>query len=368
MMLAYQILVVFVLGAVVGSFLNVAISRLPLEKSLLWPGSRCGHCLQPVRWYDNLPLLSYLRLGGRCRSCGSAFGMRYFLVEFTTGAVFVGLFWLEMVENIHGWPVHGRDWMLARNIYPRDWWIGYLFHCVLFSFLLAAAACDLDSREIPLSLTLTGTMIGLAGAVLLPWPWPWDGGEGLPSVFPGMPDRAAWMRPGSIRSGVYCWPVWGPLPGWLEPGDWRLGLATGAAGALMGTFLLRAIASIFSTALGREALGLGDADLMMMAGAFLGWQMVVVAFFLSVIPGLLLGILQMVIHRDSSLPFGPPLVLGTMLTLLGWRWLGPYVQPLFFWGGLLLGVLAAGAILLFLMGGLLGLLRPPAAEDPAEPS
>jgi len=65
--------VCFILGLIVGSFLNVAVARLPLEKSLIWPGSRCGVCQQRVRWYDNLPLVSYVWLRGRCRTCGASF-------------------------------------------------------------------------------------------------------------------------------------------------------------------------------------------------------------------------------------------------------------------------------------------------------
>src|SRR5262245_39270460 len=73
------LLFTFVIGVMVGSFLNVCVVRLPMEKSLLWPGSRCGHCLQPVRWYDNIPLWSYLYLRGRCRDCGTTFSARYFV-------------------------------------------------------------------------------------------------------------------------------------------------------------------------------------------------------------------------------------------------------------------------------------------------
>src|SRR5205823_1070558 len=99
---------VFAVGAVVGSLLNVCIYRLPLEKSILWPlTSRCGHCLQPIRWYDNLPLVSYWLLRGRCRVCGTRFSIRYFLVEFLTALCFLGLFYLEVVENIHDVRVPG---------------------------------------------------------------------------------------------------------------------------------------------------------------------------------------------------------------------------------------------------------------------
>src|SRR5262249_54090573 len=82
---------VFILGAGVGSFLNVCAYRLPYEKSVLWPGSRCGSCFQAIRWYDNVPLLSYWLRRGRCRSCGASFSSRYFFVELFTGAAFAGL-------------------------------------------------------------------------------------------------------------------------------------------------------------------------------------------------------------------------------------------------------------------------------------
>ncbi len=93
MLVYYWLFVTFVLGAAVGSFLNVCIARMPLEKSILWPGSRCGSCFQRIRWYDNLPLLSYLWLRGRCRTCGARFSPRYLLVELATGLCFAGLFY-----------------------------------------------------------------------------------------------------------------------------------------------------------------------------------------------------------------------------------------------------------------------------------
>ena len=82
-------------GAVIGSFLNVCIYRLPLHKSILWPGSHCGACFQPVAGVDNIPLLSYLRLRGRCRVCATRFSSRYFWVELLTATGFAGLFWFK---------------------------------------------------------------------------------------------------------------------------------------------------------------------------------------------------------------------------------------------------------------------------------
>lgn len=382
-MVLYWLVMTFILGAIVGSFLNVAIARLPQERSLLWPGSRCGACRQPVRWFHNLPIISYLWLRGRCARCGSRFSPRYLVVELVCGLGFAGLYYLEMVMNIHGWPLGQRAarWV-EFGFPPGSWWFGYLFHAVLFSFLLAAAVCDLDGMEIPLSLTLTGTLVGLIGAVLFPWPWPWPADQGLLRLdlsalgpvergliaqFLPLPGSGQeWRIPPFINQGIYPWPLFGPLPEPLVPGGFLTGLATGLAGALVGTFLVRAVSFVFSAALGKEALGLGDADLMMMAGAFLGWQIVVVAFFVSVFPGLVFGLVQMIITRDNRMPFGPSLALGTVLTLLGWRWLGAYVQPVFFDATLLAMILVGGAAMMLLMGFLLRLLQTP--EETPKPS
>ncbi len=140
-------------------------------------------------------------------------------------------------------------------------------------------------------------------------------------------------------------------------GNWQTGLATGLTGILVGTFLLRSIGFIFSKGLGKEALGLGDADLMMMAGAFLGWQPVVMAFFVSVAPALLAAGFQLVFRKDNSLPFGPHLALGVMITCLGWQWLGMPWQLLFFWGEMLLGMCVVLAVVMFVLAFAMRLLR-----------
>jgi leader peptidase (prepilin peptidase)/N-methyltransferase len=357
MIVLYWVFMVFVLGAVVGSFVNVAASRLPLEKSLLWPGSRCGTCCQRIRWYDNLPLVSYLWLRGKCRTCGTRFSIRYFFVELATGLGFAGLFYLEMIKNVHHWPEFGQSWAIQHGVFPPEWWIGFGSHAVLFSFLMVATVCDLEGREIPLKATLTGAVIGLIFAMLCPWPWPWE----APGIVLPRPNLLAidWRNPDiEIKEGLYPWPVWGPLPDWLAPGgNWQIGLATGLAGALVGGFMLRVVAFLASAGLKKEALGLGDADLMMMAGCFLGWQPVVVAFFISPVPALAVGLFQLIVHKDDSLPFGPSLAIGILITMLCWHSIGPYIQPLFFWGALMALLAVFGAALMLGLTYLLRLFR-----------
>jgi leader peptidase (prepilin peptidase)/N-methyltransferase len=356
MLVPLWLALVFAFGAAVGSFMNVCIARLPLEKSLLWPGSRCGRCLQPIRWYDNIPLLSYLWLRGRCRTCRARFSVRYFLVELLTALGFVGLFYLEVIENVHGWTVPVRTrFNVEMGIFPWQWSVAFGFHAVLFSLLLAVSVCDLDSREIPLQLTVAGTVIGLVGSVLFAWPWPYTGEQALAPIAGlhgpfGAPLRGWWNLPPGLgpRKALYPWPVWGPVPEWLPPGSWQMGLATGLAGALAGTLVLRAVAFLFGTGLREEAMGLGDADLMMMAGSFLGWQPVLVAFFVSVGPALVVGLFQLLVRRDRMLPFGPSLAAGVLITMLCWHWIAPRVQPLFFWPAVMLSLAVVGGA--FLLG------------------
>jgi len=368
------LLFIFAVGAAVGSFLNVAAARLPREKSLVWPGSRCDSCLQPIRWYDNLPLLSYLWLRGQCRTCKAKFSIEYFLMELFTGLAFVGLFYLEVVLNIHQWP-DPHPFLRNYGLYPPHFWIGFAWHAILLSFLIVASACDLKGWVIPFSLTFTGSLVGLAGSFFLAWPWPWTVAEATPRLRPDvMAGVNPWMIPGGegdpmlacgLKAGLYPWPVWGPLPDWLAPGgNWQTGIATALAGLLVGTFMLRTAGYLFQKGLQKEALGLGDADLMMMVGCFLGWQPVVAAFFIGALLGLPFSLARMALTRDHYLPFGPSLAAGSIVTMLCWRWIGPYLQPLMFWGEVMVAMAVAGATIMYLASFLMRLLRR--LLDPAD--
>lgn len=351
----------FVLGAAIGSLLNVCVARLPLEKSILWPSSRCGHCLQRIRWYDNVPLLSYWLLRGRCRNCGTSFSVRYFLVELGTGLAFAGLFYLEIIANVHEHPFFVQQrFNIVNGWVPWQAWVYFAHHAILLSLLIVASVCDLGNREIPLSLTSFGAVVGLIGATLFPWPWPNDVATALPKPA-GVP---WWLSdPGSIGTGLYPWPVWGPLPGWIPLGGHLSGFVTGLTGLLVGTWMLRGVRAVFTRGLGREALGLGDADLMMMAGAFIGWQPVVVAFFVGALVTLGFAIVQMVVFRDNALPFGPGLAAGVMLTVLGWHAIGPAVQAPLFWPTMLGICVVAGAGFMLVASVFLRRVRPGRKEE-----
>ncbi len=142
---ASAILLVFLLGASVGSFLNVVIYRIPAGLSLLFPPSRCPHCLTRLKAYDNVPVFGWLWLKGRCRYCKSPIAMRYPLVEAATGLLFLAVFWIfdVSVQTIGYWA--------------------------FLSWLLALALIDLDTLTLPNALTQSGLIAGLLFQVAAGW-------------------------------------------------------------------------------------------------------------------------------------------------------------------------------------------------------
>ena len=135
------------LGLCVGSFLNVCIYRLPLEKSLLWPASQCPICAQPLNWFDNVPVVAWLALGGRCRSCKTRISGVYPFVEALTGVMFVWATWQ-----------YGVDWLLASRL---------LFGCALVVLFFI----DLEHRILPNVITIPGTVIGFLFSFVTPPGW-----------------------------------------------------------------------------------------------------------------------------------------------------------------------------------------------------
>jgi leader peptidase (prepilin peptidase)/N-methyltransferase len=366
MLLIFDFVAVFVIGAAVGSFVNVCVYRLPYEKSLLWPGSRCGSCFQPVRLYDNIPLVSYWILRGRCRSCGARFSIRYFFVELFTALAFVGLLYLLIFCPPLQPPFFQdrfQQMLLRFGSIPWQGWAMFIHLALLLTFLLVVSLCDLADMEIPLSVTMTGTVVGLASSTLLAWPFP----NGLASVPPPPPP----VLPGllaplpNLPLSLHRCPVFFPLPDWLPPGSWRLGLVTGLAGGMAGMAMMRLIRFLFGMSRGIEGLGIGDADLMMMAGSFVGWQVVVLALFVAVFPALLLAFFQLARGGGQALPFGPPLAFGVLATQLAWPWVGEPFAPIFFDKIVIVVIAGGGAGFLLVAGFFLRLFRGGGGEVPA---
>jgi leader peptidase (prepilin peptidase)/N-methyltransferase len=140
-------LLLAVCGLMCGSFLNVCIHRLPLRQSVVWPGSRCPHCARSLRWFENLPVLSYLALGGRCRGCRAPISIRYPLVELATMAAFLLTYWAI------GW---------TPSLIPR---------LALSAALIVLFAIDLEHQILPNVITLPGVVVGLAFSFFLPPGW-----------------------------------------------------------------------------------------------------------------------------------------------------------------------------------------------------
>ncbi len=362
----------------VGSFINVLIARLPYEKSIVWPSSRCFSCYRKIRLRDNVPVLGYLLLGGKCRHCGAAFSARYLWIEVGTGLAFLALFLAEVVFNWFGLPGVKFNPVGPENGLPAPRALAlFAYHAFLVSGLIAAAAIDAEHRIIPTEITYTVMAVGILGGALMPWPWPHPAGAA-----PALPVHVVvWVNPDvpvSIVGGVQPWPFWGPLFNFAPAASWKLGLLNSVLGALVGSLVVRAIKWLFETGFGREALGLGDADLLMMAGAFLGWQIAVMALFVGAFAALILKLVEVAFAPPEGaapapagtpvsgppapreLPFGPGLAIGVVVTWFAWPWFGPRLVFPFFDGtmmGILCGVMAVG-----LLASALFLRRP--AEAP----
>ena len=301
--------VTFVVGAIVGSFLNVCIYRLPWHKSILWPGSRCVVCLAPIRWYDNIPIVSWLALRGRCRDCGAKFSARYMSVEAFTGLMFVALFWAEVVHAAR----HEAAVPVTRLCGE------YVYHLALVSALIVATLVDLDWQIIPDSVTVPGMVIGLAGAFAMP-------GVHLPEL-------------------LLTW----PFADWLADHPHWQALWTSVAGLLAGGAIVWVVRFSGTWALAKEAMGSGDVTLLAMIGSFLGWQAAVIVFFIAPFFGLFGGIAQWITRRDNVIPYGPFLSVATVLVLVAWVPIWNRAGPLFGLAWLLVLLFAVGIVLLVVL-------------------
>ncbi len=191
----FSIFIYFVFGACLGSFSNVVILRLPQNKSVIKPPSHCPNCKTAIRWYDNIPLFSWLFLRGHCRNCKVAISWRYFFVELLMAALFVAVFLRFHDENVINWQI---------------------FEMLLFVFgLVTVSMIDFDHMILPDVFTLSGILIGLFGSLLSHERSFWDSFAGV--LFGG----------GFFWSIAYLYYVWRKDEG-IGGGDIKLAAWIGA--------------------------------------------------------------------------------------------------------------------------------------------
>jgi len=251
---------VFFFGSVIGSFLNVCIHRMPLEGySLIRPRSHCPNCKKPIFWFDNVPLLSYVILRGKCRFCRQGISARYFIVELLTAAMFLFLY------NRFG---------LSYNF----------FFCAIFLCgLIVATFIDIQHRIIPDEISLGGIV---AGFIL--------------RALSGLTISPLTFKPQPLISSL-------------------LGIVIGGGVIFLTGFFFDLV---YFKLLKRppiqgetESMGFGDVLLLAMIGAFLGWERVLLTFFIAPFLGVVIGVPNLIIKKDHLIPYGPFLALGAVLSL-----------------------------------------------------
>jgi leader peptidase (prepilin peptidase) / N-methyltransferase len=255
--------VVLLFGLIVGSFLNVCIARLPREQSIISPPSHCPRCQTPIRWYDNVPLISFLALRGKCRKCGLPISWRYPLVELLNGLLYLWAF---------------AEFGLAGEA---------AMAMALCSALLVITFIDLDHQIIPDVITLPGMVIGLLAAPLfmspLEPPMVFGLGRFLPSA-----------------------------------GAYITGFVNSLVGLVLGAAPLFVIGWFWEKFRKVEAMGGGDVKYMGMVGSFLGWKGALLTIMLGALTGSLVGVTLIALKKhqaDKVIPFGPYLAFGTLCTL-----------------------------------------------------
>jgi leader peptidase (prepilin peptidase)/N-methyltransferase len=258
-----------VLGAIIGSFLNVVIHRLPREESIVLPSSRCPSCGAGIAFYDNVPVLSYLLIGGRCRSCKANISARYPAVEALTGLLFVAVAWHD-------------------GLTPA-----LPFDLIFVAAITALVFIDAEHMILPNVITYPGIVFSIVARLAIPFLMGEPHFDDLPMLLNGplrgMPLGAASL----IGAGL---------------------------GALIGGGSLWLMGWTWEKLRGIEAMGLGDVKMMFMVGAYLGWRLTILNIFIGVLSGSLIGMALMARqgrrNMQMLLPFGVFLGIGAIAALL----------------------------------------------------
>lgn len=261
------------LGLLVGSFLNVCIFRLPRNcMSVVKPRSRCPRCRTLIAWYDNIPVLSWLLLGRKCRHCRVPISARYAGVELLTAALYLVASW----RILYGGAATRPDQQAAL----------FVLHAWFLGALVASTFIDLEFRILPDEITLPGVVVGLV----------WS------AAFPAVLHATDVPRR----------PDWNPHLASL--------LASGL-GAFVGGGAIWAVGVLGKLLFRKEAMGFGDVKFMAMIGAVLGWHGVLLTFLLACLIGSVYGIgKRLVTGTMGYVPFGPFLSAGALGMLFGSEW------------------------------------------------
>ncbi|MCP5007638.1 MAG: prepilin peptidase [Planctomycetes bacterium] len=252
---------VFTIGAVIGSFLNVCIYRIPERVSLLWPGSSCVNCNTSIAWYDNVPIVSFFVLRGKCRHCGHKISSGYPAVECITGVAFLLL--------LYSFPLAGNSLCV---------FFVFAFFCCL---LIVSSFVDLKLHIIPNEVSYTGLAFVPVASLLCP---------------------KIHILCGSLRYS----------------GESRLihSVLISLIGMLVGGGLIYCCVFMGKVVFRKDAMGFGDVKLMGVIGGFLGWKLAITTFFLAPFFGLLFAIPKLVYQKERVIPYGPFLSLAAFVCLL----------------------------------------------------
>jgi leader peptidase (prepilin peptidase)/N-methyltransferase len=229
---------IFLFGLAFGSFLNVCIYRLPRGLSVVKPRSACPTCKHPIVFYDNLPVLSWFVLGGRCRQCKEKISPRYWMIELLTGLLFLACYWYFGLT------------------------LSTLKYCTFAFLVLGLIFTDAETKLLPDKLTLPGLALGVVFSLLVP-----------------VNDLASQFLPGMVS-----------LP---FSGDVSLRLVSlldSLLGAALGASFIYGAGAIYLRWRGTEGMGFGDVKLMAMVGAFLGMKLTIFTIFTASLAGSMFGL------------------------------------------------------------------------------
>ena len=254
---------VTIFGAVIGSFLNVVIHRVPREESVVFPNSRCPACGAAIKFYDNIPIFGYLALRGRCRNCRAPISARYPAVEALTAVLF-GL-------------TFARDGLT----------LALIPDLVFVAAIIALVFIDAEHMILPNVITYPGLALALLARAL------------LPNLY-----GLSFLSEGFLAD----WPAW------------VVSFCGALIGAIVGGGSLWLVGQLWEKLRGVEAMGLGDVKMMFMVGAYLGWPLTLLTIFVGVLLGSFAGVGLMAWRREPDmqmmLPFGIFLGLGSIVSLL----------------------------------------------------